>query len=127
MLDWKCAMKEKRYRQQIILEDIQEDVSISTASYIGHVETQAIEEILSVNYQHQPEPTFAAMPEEDNQIISVLLFVLPVLNDNTMYHKLEDRCNLGKFQIAIRSTTCSGQKYLAENIHTRDYMSSEYS
>ena len=35
---------------------------------------------------------------------------------------MEDRCNLGKFQIVIGSTTCSDQKYLAEDIQPRNYM-----
>ena len=66
MLDWQGDMKQKRDRQQILLEDIKEDVNMSAASYIGYVETQAIEELLSVNHQHWPEPTFAAVPEEDD-------------------------------------------------------------
>ena len=38
---------------------------MSAASYIGNVETQVIEEILSVNNQHCPKPTFIAVPEDD--------------------------------------------------------------
>ena len=57
-------MQEKRDIHQIILEDINEYVSMSTTSYISLVETQAIEDTFSVNHQHWPEPTFAAVPEE---------------------------------------------------------------
>jgi hypothetical protein len=35
---------------------------------------------------------------------------------------MEDKCNLGKFQIAIGSTTCSDQTFLAEDIQPRDDM-----
>ena len=60
MLDWQ-GDEQKRDRQQILLEDIQEDVNLSATSYIGPVETHAIEELLSANHQHWPEPTFAAV------------------------------------------------------------------
>ena len=46
-------MKEReKDRQKIPLKDINEDAKMSAASYIGLVETQAIEEILSANHQH---------------------------------------------------------------------------
>ena len=74
MLDWQ-GEEQKRDRQQILLEDIQEDVNLSATSYIGPVETHAIEELLNTNHRHWPEPTFAAVPEEDDQIVSVISYV----------------------------------------------------
>ena len=65
------------------------------------------------------------MPEEDDQIASLLSSISHVLTDSTLYHKLEYRCNLGKLQIAIGSTVRSDQRYLAEDIHARNNMSCE--
>ena len=48
MLNCQADMKQQRDRQQILLEDVKDDVNIFAASYIGLVETQTIEEILSI-------------------------------------------------------------------------------
>ena len=62
------------------------------------------------------------MPEDDDQIASMLSSVLLLLNNSAM-KMMEERYNLGKFQIVIGSTTCSDHVYLAEDIQTRNNMS----
>ena len=52
MLDWQDNLKEDRDRYQTILQDVSEDINISAASYIGHVETQVIEKLLEDHYKH---------------------------------------------------------------------------
>ena len=123
MLDWQGNMKQGKDRQQILLADIRDDVNMSAASYIGLEETQAIEELVSAQNQHWPEPTFHVVPEDDDQIASVLSSASPVLNDCTLYKMMEDRCNMGKFQIDIGLTTCSDHVCLAEDIQSRNNMS----
>ena len=46
MTDWRGDMREVEYRQQIIIGGVAEDENISSAVYIGNVETQAIEDFL---------------------------------------------------------------------------------
>ena len=48
--------------------------------------------------------------------------VNPLLNDKTLYHKIKERYNLGKFQTAIGSTTVSEHKYLADDIDASECM-----
>ena len=64
---------------------------------IGNVGTKSIEEIISINNYHYPESTFTAVLEEYDQIFGVLSFVLHVIINRIIYHKMEYKCNLGKF------------------------------
>ena len=106
---------ELRDRQQIILSDVPEDVNMSDAVYIGHVETHAIEDLLKDTTDDCPEPAFAAVPGATYEVASVLSSINPMLNDTTLHHRLNEQCKLGKFQISIGSTNVSDQKYVMDN------------
>ena len=46
MLDWQGQMVQPKHRQTILLSDIEEDAEISSACYIGHVESQAVIDLI---------------------------------------------------------------------------------
>ena len=46
MLDWKGEMVESKDRQTILLSEIEEDADVSAACHIGHVESQAVIQLL---------------------------------------------------------------------------------
>ena len=78
MLDWQGNMVEVNHRQQILLENVDENISISNAAYIGHVKTNAIEELLDINLSNicQINSITNRVPNEDNNIASVLTNII---------------------------------------------------
>ena len=49
-----------------------EDINISSAVFIGHIETKTIEKLITTIPDDFPEPTFAAVPGEADELASVL-------------------------------------------------------
>ena len=107
MLEWRSNLKEKRDRQQIILQDVPEDVNMSAASYLNHVKTQAVEKLLEDNKENYPKPIYKRVPEEADQIENVLSSIGHLLDEETLSDRLSSRCELGNFQMAVGSTNAS--------------------
>ena len=105
MLDWQGEMVHCKHQQRILQEDIDVDVDIAAATLIGDVETTAVgtifgrrdDDIVSQTYQH--------IPSVCNQIASVLSAINPTLDDNVLYQSMDSYNSLGKFQIAVGSTS----------------------
>ena len=125
MPDWRGDMRVEEDRQQIILSDVTEDTNISSAVFIGHIETKAIEDLLTIIPDDCPDPTFAALPGEADEVASVLSSVNPVLNDITLHDMLREQCELGKFQMSIGSMNVTDQQYLVDNTTPDEYLSIE--
>ena len=124
MLDWQGNLKDERDRQRILLQDVPEDVNMSVVSYIGHVETQAIKKLLEDNKEDYPKPVYTRVPEKIDQITNVLSSIDPLLDDKTLHDRLNNRCELGKFQMAVESTNASDQQYLFEDASSESDTSS---
>ena len=130
MLDWQGNMVEVNHRQRILLEDVDESLTISSAAHIGHVETNAIEELLGINLSDICQTTSISpqIPNEDNIIASVLTNINPVLDDVTLFNRLNTRNSLGKFQMAIGSTIGTrGNTIMNEDDVEQSSDSSDYS
>ena len=106
------------------MQDVPEDANMSAASYIGHVEKQAIEKLLEDNKEDYPKPVYTRVPEEIDQIVNVLSSIDPLLDENTLYDRLSNKCKLGKFQMAIGSTNTSDLQYLFEDAPSEEDTSS---
>ena len=107
MLDWQSETVEPKHRQSILLCDIEEDAEISAACYIGHVESQAVINLIQQSDDDGDDDTHQSTLnyKEDDEVASVLHTVNPLLNDETLYERLSNRKELGDFQMSIHLTT----------------------
>ena len=117
-------MVESKDRQLILLRDIEEDAEISAACYIGHVESQAVINLIQKQSDDDGDDDThqsALNHKEDDEVASVLHTVNPLLNDDTLYEMLSNRKELSEFHIAIGSTNASASKYIIpDDVHTSD-------
>ena len=63
-------------------------------------------------YLSKPETIYQMIPRQADQVLSVLASIDPILNYKTLYQKMIDIAELGKFQMAIVSMNASGSSYL---------------
>ena len=85
---------------------------------------QAIDKLIEDNKKDYPKPVYTRVPEEVDKISSVLSSIDPLPDDKTLYDRLSNRCELGKFQIAVGSTNASDQQYLFEDALSEEDTSS---
>ena len=119
MLDWQGELVDHKHRQKIVLTDVQEDVEIAAASFIGSIEADGISKLLDnqTSMNQEVMPSFREVPPAANEIASVLSHINPTLDEYSLHSRLNERNSLGQFQIAIGST-CSGKDpYLFSNDH----------
>eukprot|EP00957_Ditylum_brightwellii_P124337 9477053-Ditylum_brightwellii.AAC.1 len=57
-------------------------------------------------------PMFEKVPNECNEVASVLDGVTPIFDDNKLYHRMKTRADIGHFQSSIGSTNITNSKYL---------------
>jgi hypothetical protein len=122
MLDWEGNMVERRDRKQILLSDIEGDDGMAASVQIGSIEVKAIDlvmETMDEEYE-QPHPCYEHVPREADQVSSILASVSPILNDQTLYSRMAERANLGKFQASIGSTNVTNNEYLVETVEDDD-------
>jgi hypothetical protein len=127
MLDWEGNMVERRDRKQILLSDIEEDEAMAASVQIGAIEIKAIDlvmETMNEEWQHA-HPCYEHVPQEADQISSILASVSPILNDQTLYSRMAERANLGKFQASIGSTNVTDNEYLVETVDDDDTQEDE--
>jgi hypothetical protein len=118
MLDWQGEMVEKKYRKRILLSEIKEDEAMSVSMTICSIESRLIDRILEYDSEEQVSPCYELVPRAADQVSSVLASVDPLLNDQTLYHRLTEQANLGRFQTTIGSTNATYSKYLEEDDDT---------
>eukprot|EP00957_Ditylum_brightwellii_P186222 14176913-Ditylum_brightwellii.AAC.1 len=61
---------------------------------------------------------FEKVPNEFNEVASVLDGVTPILDDNKLYHWLKTRADIGRFQSSIGSMNVTNSKYLVSDDDT---------
>ncbi len=125
MLDWEGNMVESRDRPKVLLSDIAENPAMAASVQIGSIEEQAIDRIMGSNsvVLEESEETKASInpvPRAADQASSILASISPLLDDHTLYAKLESRANLGRFQSAIGSTNVTDSDYLMDDDATQD-------
>ena len=90
MLYWQGNMVEANHRQRILLENVDKSINISDAAYIGLVENNAVENLLNVNLSNSSLDYISnRVPNEDNNVASVITNINPTLDDATIYEKLK--------------------------------------
>eukprot|EP00957_Ditylum_brightwellii_P204924 15341409-Ditylum_brightwellii.AAC.1 len=61
---------------------------------------------------------FEKVPNECNEVASVLDGMTPVLDDNKLYHWMKTHAEIGRFQSSIGSTNVTNSKYLVSDDDT---------
>jgi hypothetical protein len=121
MLDWKGNMIEKRDRSQILLSDMHEDNALAASVQISSIESNAINNLLQrsdADSEEKVQPCWRPIPWAADEASSVLARVLPLLDNQALYERLQARPDLGKFQASIGSTNASGSEFLVDNDST---------
>ena len=115
MLDWKGNLSDPKHHQRIILEDIPDNNEISDASFIGSIETSAINNLLNQQINDGIKPMFDMVPSEVDEVASVLAGINPTYDDNILHARLSQRTCLGKYQMSVGSTTATCGQHILDN------------
>ena len=118
MLDWEGSMIGKKDRVQVLLSDVAEDTAAAASVQISSVENCAIDSVLQRSNsasEEKVQPCWKHIPRAIDEVSSVLAAVSPILNDETLYQRLQDRADLGRFQMSIGSTDSMPGLYLASD------------
>ena len=80
-------MIELNHSQTIILEDINEDVTIVAAAYVRHIDSKVIDDLFQYNSacDNSIKSQVNNIPSDDNHVVIVISGVNPLLDDDTMY------------------------------------------
>ena len=122
MLDWEGNIICKQDHQQILLSEIQEDDIMAASVSIGSIEVRAVDVAMeqgAEDHNGTPHPKYQPVPGAADQISGILGEISPMLNDQTLYQKMKDRADLGKFQASIGSTNATSSDYLVEDDDTQ--------
>jgi hypothetical protein len=122
MLDWEGNMVKRRDRKQILLSDIEVDEAMAASVQIGSIEVNAIDLVMETmdDEWKRPHPYYEQVPREADQISSILASVSPILNNQTLYSRMAERANLGRFQASIGATNVTDSEYLVETVTDDD-------
>ena len=118
MLDWEGNMIEARKRTKILLSDIKVDAMTAASVQVSAVESTKIDELLQRSDKDSEEivhPCWKPIPRAGDQVSSVLAGISPILDDQTLYERMQARSNLGKFQVSIGSTNATKSEFLVED------------
>jgi hypothetical protein len=118
MLDWEGNMVTKKDRVQVLLSDIAEDTAVAASVQISSVENCLIDSVLQRSHsasEEKVQPCWQPIPRAIDQVSSILAAVSPTLNDETIYELLQERANLGRFQMSIGSTDAMPGLHLASD------------
>ena len=115
MLDWQGNIKPVTDRQTILLSDIPDDDSVSSAVAMGSIETKAILDILDSIDEEPPAPTFPKVPLDADEVASTYARVDPLLNDHSLHAALSSECQFSKYKTSIGAVHAHSCKYLFED------------
>jgi hypothetical protein len=127
MLDWEGNMVTKKDRVQVLLSEVAEDTAIVASMQISSVENCAVDTVLQRSHsasEEKVQPCWQHIPRAVDKVSSVLAAVSPILNDETLYELLQDRADLGRFQMSIGSTDAMPGLYLASDTESASDASS---
>ena len=104
MLDWQGNLLEKQERQRIVLSDVEADPIMVASLQISTDESNVIDHIIDQSISKTEIRLPFEVPKAADQVSSVLANVDPLLNEETMYLRMEQRASLSDYMIAIGST-----------------------
>ena len=87
-----------------MLSDIAEDPMMAASLQISKYESYVIYNIINWPITNTETKPPYNIPRSADQVSSVLASVDPLLNDTTMYEKMEERAKLLHYMISIGST-----------------------
>jgi hypothetical protein len=125
ILDWEGNVIKAKDRQHVlpVLLYIVEDTAMAASVQIGSIKVAAINRVMGTTTNDdydKPHPSYNHIPHAADQVSSILAGISPLLDDQTLYVKMEARANLGKFQSAIGSTNATSSDYLMDDDATQD-------
>jgi hypothetical protein len=114
MPDWEGNLIEEKHRKRIILSDIEDDTAMAASVKIGSVETRLVDQAFERDLDdfERPKQPYLEIWRAADQVFSVLATIDPILNDETLWERLHERAELGKFQASIGSTHVANNDYL---------------
>eukprot|EP00957_Ditylum_brightwellii_P020072 1514107-Ditylum_brightwellii.AAC.1 len=125
MLDWEVNIVEKSQQPKILLSEVEENPIMALEAKVSSVKVMAVNNLLEANNTpiESVGPMFEKVP---NEVASVLDGIIPVLDDNELYHWMKTRAEIGRFQSSIGSTNIMTSKYLVSDDDTVEtYLSTD--
>jgi hypothetical protein len=127
MLDWEGNMVTKKDRVQVLLLEVAKDTAVAASVQISSVENCAIYSVLQRSHsasEEKVQPCWQHIPRAVDEVSSVLEAVSQILNDETLYELLQDRADLGRFQMSIGSMDAMPGLYLPSDTESKSDVSS---
>ena len=109
MLDWQVNIVEKNFRKHVIIEDIEEETMMVASLQVIIIEYKAVEHVFEViiSDNYKPGTFYFLIPKQADKVVSILASVDPLFNDQTLYQRMINLADLGKYQMEIGSTIAS--------------------
>jgi hypothetical protein len=87
MLDWEGNMVEKKHRTQVLLSKVEENEAMASSIQVSSIESRAIDHALETSQDKEGpvKPRYDTIPCAADEISSVLVPVLPILDDMVLY------------------------------------------
>ena len=101
MIDWKGNIVEKKYRKHVIIEDIEEDPMMLPYIQVRSIEYKALDNVFDriASDDHNPGTCHLKMTKQADEVGNIPASVDPLLNDKTLYQRMSNRADLGKYHM----------------------------
>ena len=122
MLDWEGNMVERKDRKRVLLSEVAEDTATTASAQVSAIENQAIDSVLQRSNQTAEEkvqPCWQPIPLEADEVVIALAAVSPTLDDQTLHALLQERADLGRFQMSIGSTNAMLGSHLVSDTESQ--------
>ena len=93
-MDWQGNILAKQDRQRIVLSDVEADPMMIASLQICKDESNFIDDVINNSMTKTEKKLPFKVPKAADQVSSVLASVDPLLNETTMYHRMEERDKL---------------------------------
>ena len=114
MLDWKGDIVKRKDKNQILLKDVIGSIQHENKMEISPIERKAIEVIFnSVEDEKRESNIFPDIPQQSDEVGSIMNNVNPILNDQTFLQRLIERAEIGTFCMNIDATNVNKSPYLS--------------
>ena len=87
-------MVEANHGQRILFETVDENSNKSNTATISHVESNAIGNLIGINLSKTISSSYNQIPDDDNVAVSVLTDINPLLDDTTLYNKINAKMRI---------------------------------
>lgn len=104
MLDWQGDINEKRHRDPIIIEDIEENTAMASSLLVGDIEAEKIDKAMISEVRCENRAPFPA-----DEVNIHLNGVSSLLYPEGLVTRVEEKALLGKFSTIIGATTVRKQ------------------